>query len=321
MSSAPTSQPSARPHSPRDDRARPRVAPGFVLAAAVVGISFAGPLVRTSDEHAVTIAFWRLGFALVPVALALALTREWQQWRTLSRSEVALALAAGIALAGHFWTWNLSVQLTTVAASVTLVSLQPAIVAALSALYLGERPAAIQLVGIAIAISGALVIALPDLIAPRDLEGPANPTVGNVLAIFAAFLAAVYYVLGRRLRRGLGIWSYVGIVYSVCFVTLGVVAGALRLELWPQPQRELLIFAGLALGPMLLGHTGMNWALRYRPAYAVNVTVLAEPIGASLLAALLPWIAELPPPTTIVGGMIVLAGIVLTLRRRVGIQS
>jgi drug/metabolite transporter (DMT)-like permease len=315
MPSAPSSQPTGS-HLRRDDRTRPAVAPGFVLAAAVVGISFAAPLVRTSDAHAVTIAFWRLGFALLPVALGLAVTREWRQWRTLSRLEVTLALIAGVALAGHFWTWNVSVELTTVAASVTLVSLQPAIVAVLSALYLRERPAPIQLVGIAIAISGALVIALPALLGPGNGDGPPNPTLGNLLAGFAAVLAAVYYVLGRRLRRVLGIWSYVGIVYSVCFAALGALATALRVELWPQPQRELLIFAGLALGPMLLGHTGMNWALRYRPAYAVNVTVLAEPIGASLLAALLPWIAEVPPATTILGGLIVLGGILLASWRR-----
>ena len=303
-------------HLRPDDRTRPAVAPGLVLAAAVVGISLAAPLVRTSGAHPITIAFWRLGFALLPVAIALALTREWRQWRTLSRLELALALIAGVALAGHFWTWNVSVHLTTVAASVTLVSLQPAIVAALSAFFLRERPAPLQLIGIGIAISGALVIALPDLVGPARPDGPTNPALGNLLAAFAAVLAAVYYVLGRRLRRALGLWSYVGIVYSACFVALGMLAIAVRAELWPHPQREWLIFGGLALGPMLLGHTGMNWALRYRPAYAVNVTVLAEPIGASLLAAMLPWIAEVPPSTTIVGGMIVLGGILLASWRR-----
>ena len=316
MASARSSESAASSDLRRDDRTRPRVPPGFVLAAAVVGISFAAPLVRTSDAHAVTIAFWRLGFALLPVAVALGLTREWRQWRGLSALEWTLALIAGVVLAGHFWTWNLSVELTTVAASVTLVSLQPAIVAVLSAVYLRERPQPIQLVGIAIAISGAVVIALPDLWGPAVGDTPENRTAGNLLAAFAAVLAAVYYVLGRRLRRGLGIWSYVGIVYSVCFVTLGALALALGVELWPQPQREWLVFAGLALGPMILGHTGMNWALRYRPAYAVNVTVLAEPIGASLLAALLPWIAEVPPATTIVGGLIVLSGILLASWRR-----
>jgi drug/metabolite transporter (DMT)-like permease len=89
----------------------------------------------------------------------------------------------------------------------------------------------------------------------------------------------------------------------------------LAVPLTPQPPRELAIFAGLALGPMLLGHTGMNYALRYLPAYVVNLTVLGEPIGATLLAALLPGIAEVPTLITVIGGGLILAGVVLAARR------
>jgi drug/metabolite transporter (DMT)-like permease len=83
----------------------------------------------------------------------------------------------------------------------------------------------------------------------------------------------------------------------------------------PQPPRELAIFAGLALGPMLLGHTGMNWALGHLPAFIVNLTTLGEPIGATILAALLPGIAEVPGVGTIAGGALVLVGVVLAARR------
>jgi drug/metabolite transporter (DMT)-like permease len=82
-----------------------------------------------------------------------------------------------------------------------------------------------------------------------------------------------------------------------------------------QPPRELAIFVGLALGPMLLGHTGLNWALKRSPAYVVNLTLLGEPVGATLIAAFLPGIREVPPPLTFVGGAIVFAGILLTARR------
>jgi drug/metabolite transporter (DMT)-like permease len=68
---------------------------------------------------------------------------------------------------------------------------------------------------------------------------------------------------------------------------------------------------------MLLGHTGMNWALRYLPAYVVNLTVLGEPAGATLLAAVLPGIREVPALRTLVGGAMVLAGILLALTRTV----
>ena len=84
----------------------------------------------------------------------------------------------------------------------------------------------------------------------------------------------------------------------------------------PQPEREMMIFAGMALGPMLLGHTGFNFALRYLPAYVVSLVAIAEPIGATVLAAVLPGIGERPSAATVLGGMVVLAGIVLASRSK-----
>jgi drug/metabolite transporter (DMT)-like permease len=57
----------------------------------------------------------------------------------------------------------------------------------------------------------------------------------------------------------------------------------------------------------------MNYALRYMPAFQVNVAILGEPVGSALWAALL--LAERPRPSTGVGGALILAGIFLTLRR------
>ena len=74
------------------------------------------------------------------------------------------------------------------------------------------------------------------------------------------------------------------------------------------------VFAALAAGPMLVGHTGFNYALRYLPAYTVNVGFLAEPVGATLIAWVLPAIAEMPSATDLGGGVIVLAGVALTMR-------
>jgi drug/metabolite transporter (DMT)-like permease len=128
--------------------------------------------------------------------------------------------------------------------------------------------------------------------------------------------AAIYYTIGRSLRRSLGIWAYVALVYSTAFVTLTVVALSRGISLVPQPPREIAIFAGLALGPMLLGHTGMNWALKFLPAYVVNLTVLGEPVGATLLGALIPSIRQIPTVTTLVGGAIVLGGVIIAVGAR-----
>ncbi|MFL5485541.1 MAG: DMT family transporter [Gemmatimonadaceae bacterium] len=284
--------------------------PYWILALALVGISFAGPLVRLSAADPLAIAVWRLGLSLVIVGGFLLATEEWRDWRLLTYREAALAGLAGVSLAMHFWAWNASIHLTTIAASVTLVNLQPAVIAVISAIALREAPSGRQVLGIAIAIIGALIVAGPDIRGGLAPSGNA-PLLGNLLAISAAVTAAIYYTIGRRLRRSLRLWSYVAIVYSGAFLTLLVVGVARAIPLTPQPPREIAIFVGLALGPMLLGHTGMNWALKFLPAYVVNLTVLGEPVGATLLGALIPSIRQIPTAFTLVGGAVVLGGVLV----------
>ena len=283
---------------------------GLVLGFSLLGISFAGPLVRLSNADPLVIAAWRLIFSLVIVAVALGITGEWKEWRRLTGKDVVFASSAGIALALHFWAWNASIHLTTIAASVTLVSLQPAFIVAISAVFLRESPSRRQLIGIGIAIVGAMIIAAP---AWQESSGTfqRGAMLGNVLATSAAVTAAIYYSIGRHLRGKFGIWSYVGLAYTACALTLLLMAAVSHAPLGPQPGRELAIFAALAIGPMLLGHTGMNWALKYLPAYVVNLVTLGEPVGATILGAILPGIRQVPSFATLVGGAVILAGVVI----------
>jgi drug/metabolite transporter (DMT)-like permease len=293
--------------------------PYWVLALSVLGISIAGPLVRLSSADPVVIAVWRLGFSLVIVAVFLVVTGEWRDWKRIHYSEFLVAAAGGVALALHFWAWNASIHLTTIAASVTLVNLQPAVVAVISAVVLREPPSKRQIAGIAIAIAGAFIVAAPDL---RGGLAPAGNQAlqGNLLAMSAAVTAAIYYSIGRRLRASLGIWAYVSIVYMAAFVTLSIIALARGVAIGPQPPREIAIFAALAIGPMLIGHTGMNWALKFLPAHVVNLTVLGEPVGATILGAFIPAIHQIPTIATLVGGAVVLTGVIIAadsaVRRR-----
>jgi drug/metabolite transporter (DMT)-like permease len=302
----PVTAPFSSEPATRDSRAP------LVLLLALLGVSLSGPLVRLSGAGALAIGVWRLGFSLIVICIALAITGQWRQWRRLTRRELAVALGAGTMLALHFWSWNASVALTSVAASVVLVNTQPVVVALLSVFWLREAPSRRQWLGIGIAMVGALIVALPDLLA-STADRP-QALLGDLLALGGAFTAAIYFVAGRRLRGTLDLWPYVGLVYGTCFAVLVLLAALTHAPVVPQPGRELAIFAALALGPMLLGHTGLNWALKHSPAYVVNLTLLGEPVGATLIAALLPGIREIPSPATLAGGAVVLAGILLTAR-------
>jgi drug/metabolite transporter (DMT)-like permease len=290
----------------------------LVLWLALIGISFAGPLVRLSHAHPLAIAIWRLGFSLIVILAALLITGTWRQWRRLDRNGIIVAVGAGAMLALHFWTWNSSVGLTSVAASVVLVNTQPAIVALLSAGWLREPPTRGQWLGIAVAMGGALIVAYPEFAAAT---GPASghALLGDLLAFAGGTTGACYFVAGRRLRSTLDIWPYVALVYGTCFVFLIILATAVGAPVLVQPPRELAIFAALALGPMLLGHTGLNWALRYMPAHVVNLTLLGEPVGATVLAFMLPSIREVPNGATFLGGAFILAGIYAASRATRGV--
>jgi drug/metabolite transporter (DMT)-like permease len=284
-----------------------------VLCLALIGISFAGPLVRLSHAHPLTIAIWRLGFSLIIVAVALLLTGTWRQWNRLDRRSGLIAGGAGVMLAIHFWAWNSSIALTSVAASVVLVNTQPALVALLSAGWLREPPTRRQWAGIAVAMCGAAIVALPDLAGGGSSVSP-RALLGDVLALAGAATGACYFVAGRRLRSTLDIWPYVGVVYGTCFVVLLMFAAAVHAPVLGQPPRDIEIFLALAIGPMILGHTGLNWALKYLPAYVVNLTLLGEPVGATLLAAALPSIREVPPAATFAGGALILLGVYAAAR-------
>jgi drug/metabolite transporter (DMT)-like permease len=117
-------------------RTTPRVSPLLVLGLALLGISASGPLVRSSHADPLAIAVWRLGLSLVVVAIALTFSGGWRELRTVSARQLLIAVVAGVMLALHFWSWNASVHMTSVSASVVLVNMHPPVVALLSALWL-----------------------------------------------------------------------------------------------------------------------------------------------------------------------------------------
>ncbi|MDX1567461.1 MAG: EamA family transporter, partial [Longimicrobiales bacterium] len=193
-------------------------------------------------------------------------------------------------------------------------------IAVLSVPFLGERPSGREWAGIGIAVAGTGVIAWGDVGAVDGgvLRWGEGALLGDLLALVAALLVAGYFTIGRELRQRLDLWGYVALVYGVAAVALSV-ATLLSpgVDFTGYPRADWLIFLALAAGPMMLGHTGINYAIRYMPAYAANLAILAEAVGATLIAWFMPGIRETPTDLTIVGGGLVLLGIgVGTLRRR-----
>ncbi len=268
---------------------------------AIVAISFASILIRWSEAPPEVIAFYRMLLATMVLAPFALRSRNRSDLASLDRRTTAIMLAVGAVLAIHFYAFNASLELTSVASATVLVTSHPLRVGVLGLFLLNERPRSGGL-GIVIGLGGVVVISFADLGSGR--------VEGDLLALVGMVAAAIYLLAGRVVRQRVGLINYVLIVYSSCTAALFLIALVNGSHLWPYPVQELMIFLALAIVSTLMGHTILNWSLRYLPAAFVSVSMLGEPVGASILAALL--LAEVPAPAVALGAIMVLAGIALT---------
>ena len=286
-----------------------------VLGIGVLAVSTSSILVRfahAAGAGSLAIAALRLVIAsLVLAPFALARCRE--EYRSLSGRDLLAAVLSGAFLGGHFATWILSLELTSVVSSVVLVSFGPLFVAVAAAIFLKERLTGSALMGMLLAIVGGIVIGLGDV---GNAHAGSAPLVGNALALAGAVCLAPYLIIGRALRAKLSLLAYVALVYGAAAVVLLVVAVVTRTPLtFANPQAWLWITL-LALVPQLIGHTAFNFAVRRMPASFATIPVLGEPIGSSILAIVL--LHETVTSLTLAGAALALAGIAVMSTKRGG---
>jgi drug/metabolite transporter (DMT)-like permease len=282
-----------------------------VLLGGVLALSFGSIFVRLATDAAGTRS---TGFSLAISALrlslaALLLLPAWRSLREAKLQPVAwtYALLAGLFLALHFATWITSISLTSIAASVTLVNTNPVWVALLSWLWLRQAPRPLTLGGIALAVVGGAVIALGGSSNP----GP-NPALGNLLAVLGGLAASLYFLLGREAQhRGLGLGLYIAAAYGGAALVLLPLPLLFHTPYTGYPAQTYLWVALMALIPQLLGHSSLNWAVRWVPPVLVTLVILLEPLGASLWAYLL--FGELPGPQVLLGAVVLLMGVGLAV--------
>lgn len=289
----------------------PRWLPFVVLGIGLVAISFGAVLARFAQGFglpSLAIAAMRLGFATLLIT-PIALWRSRRVLRSMDRRQALLALGAGFFLALHFATWISSLEYTSVASSTALVTTNLLWIGLASFFLFGERPRPLMLVGMAISISGSLLIFWSD--SSNSAPG-SNPLLGNSLALVGSWCFSAYLLIGRRLRADMPLPAYVWLAYGVAslFLLLACQGGGVSLSGYSVPA--YLIALGMALGPQLLGHTSYNWSLKHVSPTFVAVVTLGEPVGSAILAWL--FFGESFAMLQGTGFVLLLAGIYLAAR-------
>ncbi|MBT3390823.1 MAG: DMT family transporter [Chloroflexi bacterium] len=296
---------------------RPPISPKLAIPFGILAVSTSSIFIRyaQADMASIVIAAGRLSIAGAILAVLVA-WRHRAEIRALTLRELLLALLSGFFLSLHFATWITSLEYTSVASSVVLVSTAPLWVALLAPLTIKEPVRRVVVLGMGLALLGGTIVGLSDscTLGGGSLQCPpfsdfvaGEAFTGDLLALAGALAGAGYLLIGRRLREGISLVPYIFLVYGVAAIFLlgyMLIAGE---TLAGHPPRAYLWLLLLALVPQLLGHSTFNWALRYLSAAFVSITLLGEPIGSAVLAYFL--LGETPSLMMGFGAILILAGI------------
>lgn len=282
-----------------------KINPYIVVMIGVISLSTSAIFVKLSSADAGVIAFYRMFFTFILMLPFAVRPQYWQELKSIHIRDWLYSLIAGICLAFHFILWFESLNYTSVASSTVLVTLQPLFAFIGTAIFFKEKFTFQSIVCGMAAILGSIIISWGDF----RISGSA--LYGDLLAFLACGLITAYFLLGQGIRKRLSLITYTSVVYFISSIVLFLYTIFLNLPLNPYSKLDWTYFLLMAVIPTLLGHSLLNWAIRWLSTSTISMAILFEPVGAAILAYFI--LFEKIVLTQLVGGMIIIISVLLFL--------
>ena len=288
----------------------------LIMGVALFAVSSAGAVFEMiEDVGGLSKAAWRLqatSLVLLP-GFMVQYARAEESLKLQWKDSMHLLTASGICLALHFGTWLMSLDRTTLTHSLLFVTAHPLVI--IIGLWLLRKPATkMQSIGALVGFIGAAVV----------VGGGASETGVSLYGDFLAFLGAVtvvgYLAIGRMVRGWMPLFLYafpVTLVSAVALTAWAILSEGLTFNLDDMTGAfgwisiTWILYVGyLALGPGLLGHTGINAVLRWIPPLTISMMLIMEPVIGSIIG----WIVgvdSIPQIWTLIGGLLMVSGLAL----------
>lgn len=294
---------------------------GSILTIGLLSVSAAAVFIR--------LAFQSAGEAGVGFSLVLASSRLWiaallfaPAWRGVWQSNVPrrgwlFSMGAGVFLAIHFACWITSLAYTSIAASTALVTTNPIWMALISWLWFRDPPSRRMILGIAITLVGSLIVGLSG---GDSLVAGQSPLLGNALALCGSWAVTLYFLLGREAQnQGLSIGNHAVVTYTTAALVLFPLPFWVGASYGGYSVATYLYLLLIGLVPQAIGHTSLNWTVRWISPTLVTLTILAEPVGSSILGLLV--FQENPGRWVWLGAGVILLGVAIAALDRAAPHS
>jgi len=212
-----------------------------------------------------------------------------------------LAGIGGIFFAADLSLYSTAVLHSSAANATVLANNTPIAVGFLAWILTGTRPSSAFWTGLAIALSGSV------LIVGQDLLHHANFGAADLLAVAASACFAVYLYVTEKMREEFDTAVLLALSLAASTIALLVFNFAARVPLNIPGRGSWLALAALALICQLLGYFSLTYSLGHLSAGITSVTLLVQTPLTAFLAFL--FLDEPVSAPQVAGGALVLLGV------------
>jgi len=282
----------------------------FWAAACVAGgaalIAFAPIGLRLSEVGPQATAFWRMVFALPLLAIAFTVAPSKPGGK-----DVSVLAAAGVCFAFDVALYHAALMSTTVVNATLLSNMTPIFAAISGWLLFKERIGVGFATGAAVAIAGAMMLAIARARAGHG--GDAGVT-GDALALASAVFYAGYLIILNVVRKRVGVRAAMFFTTLASAVVLFAITLALGEDFWPETAKGWAVLVGLGVVVHVGGQGLIAAGLGRLPIALSTVLLWIQPVSAAALS----WIlfGEALGPMAIAGAALVLGGVFIVQRAR-----
>jgi drug/metabolite transporter (DMT)-like permease len=284
--------------------------PRLSLFIGLISISIFPVLVKWAPVSGISSAFYRMFIGLVCILPYSFATKQLllpppKLWVPI--------IVCGLLFGTDIAVWNLSIHYSNATQATLLTNLSPIWVGIASFFFLNDKPDKRFWFGALVALVGLLTLLGLETLTQMKLDK------GFSLALLSGLLYAAYMITSKKTLNSISIVPFITQSMAVSSIYLALICLVFDQPLWDFTTSVWLTLAVQGVICQLLGWLALSYAIKKMDAQRVSLALLSQ--GA--VTALMAWffIDEKITTQMIAGGLIILAGIAITFKKKTTIPA
>ena len=278
-----------------------KINPFFILVLGAVSIAFSPIFVRFSDVDPIITAFYRI-FLSLPFFLFFSSTKLIEKINfNVFKNHFVLIFISGLFFALDLICWHWSIKLTTVSKATFLSNLAPIVVIMYALFFLKEKFSKFFVIAVLLSLSGMF------LLLGESFQFNKTQFLGDLLGVLTALWYGSYIVTISQLRKKFNSTTIMFLSGSVSSALVLIAALLFEQNLIPQSVFTITILFLLGFICQFMGQTFITYSLAYLPASLSSLSLLIQPVTATILAYL--FFEEKLTLIQFMGSILILIGI------------